>query len=70
MLHCKSDAAIAPWVARPGRYDYRRVAELLNRAGWDVGPDRVLRIWRREGLKVPRKQRPRRRLWLNDGSCI
>ena len=28
------------------------------------------RIWRREGLKVPRKQKPRRRLWLNDGSCI
>ena len=28
------------------------------------------RIWRREGLKAPQKQRPRRRLWLNDGSCI
>ena len=34
------------------------------------GTDRVQRIWRREGLKVPRKQRPRGRLWLNDGSCI
>ena len=32
--------------------------------------DRVRRIWRREGLKVPKKQRPRGRLWLNDGSCI
>jgi len=29
----------------------------------------VQRIWRREGLKVPRKQRPRGRLWLDDGSC-
>ncbi len=28
------------------------------------------RIWRREGLKVPQKQKPRGRLWLNDGSCI
>ena len=28
------------------------------------------RIWRREGLKIPKKQRPRRRLWLNDGSCV
>ena len=28
------------------------------------------RIWRREGLKVPQKQRPRRRLCLNDGSGI
>jgi len=32
--------------------------------------DRVQRIWRREGLKVLRKQRPRGRLWLNDGYCI
>ena len=28
------------------------------------------RIWRCEGLKVPKKQKPRGRLWLNDGSCI
>jgi putative transposase len=27
-------------------------------------------IWRREGLKVPQKQKPRGRLWLNDGSCV
>lgn len=30
----------------------------------------VERIWRREGLKVPRKQPKQRRLWLNDGSGI
>jgi transposase InsO family protein len=35
-----------------------------------VGKDRVERIWRREGLKVPKKQKPRGRLWLNDGSCV
>jgi transposase InsO family protein len=56
--------------AQYGRYGYRRVTELLNKAGWDVGTDRVQRIWRREGLKVPMKQKPRGRLWLNDGSCI
>ena len=43
---------------------------MLDEAGWSVGCDRVQRIWRREGLKVPQKQRPRGRLWLNDGSCI
>jgi len=53
-----------------GRYGYRRIKSLLEDAGWDVGCDRVQRIWRREGLKVPKKQRPRGRLWLNDGSCI
>ena len=31
---------------------------------------RVERLWRREGLKVPRKQRKRGRLWLTDGSCL
>ena len=31
---------------------------------------RVERIWRREGLKVPKKQPKRSRLWLNDGSCV
>ena len=53
-----------------GRYGYRRIAALLRSAGWEVGQDRVQRIWRREGLKVPQKQRPRGRLWLNDGSCV
>jgi putative transposase len=33
-----------------------------------VGKDRVQRIRRKEGLKVPSKQMPRGRLWLNDGS--
>lgn len=31
---------------------------------------RVERIWRTEGLRVPKKQTKRNRLWLNDGSCI
>jgi putative transposase len=53
-----------------GRYGYRRVAAMLNDSGMAVGKDRVQRIWRREGLKVPQKQPKRSRLWLNDGSCI
>ena len=31
---------------------------------------RVERIWKQEGLKVPKKQPKRGRIWLNDGSCI
>src|SRR5438094_3678622 len=53
-----------------GRYGYRKIAELLRRAGWLVNDKRVERIWRREGLKVPARQPKRARLWLNDGSCI
>jgi len=53
-----------------GRYGYRRITALLKRTGWQVGKDRVERIWRREGLKVPQRQKPSGRLWLNDGSCV
>jgi hypothetical protein len=35
-----------------------------------VNHKRVERIWRREGLKVPQKQKKKGRLWLNDGSCV
>ncbi len=53
-----------------GRYGYRRITVMLRSEGWNVNHKRVERIWRLEGLKVPAKQPKRRRLWLNDGSCI
>jgi putative transposase len=53
-----------------GRYGYRRVTAMLQREGWRVNHKRVERIWRQEGLKVPKRQPKRGRLWLNDGSCI
>jgi putative transposase len=56
---------------RYGRYGYRRITALLNNEyGWMVNHKRVERIWRKEGLKVPKKQPKRSRLWLNNGSCI
>ena len=62
--------AIIELARQYGRYGYRRITALLKRDGWQVGKDRVERIWRREGLKVPQKQKPRKRLWLYDGSCV
>ena len=53
-----------------GRYGYRRITALLRREGWRVNAKRVERIWRQEGLKVPKRQPKRSRLWLSDGSCI
>jgi len=53
-----------------GRYGYRTVTGLLQLQGWDIQHGRVWRIWKAEGLKVPHKQKPRGRLFLNDGSCI
>jgi len=56
--------------SRFGRYGYRQITNLLRIEGWRVNHKRVERIWRQEGLKVPRRQPKRGRLWLNDGSCI
>ena len=63
-------AAIIRLAKRYGRYGHRRVTALLRAEGWKVNVKRVHRIWRREGLKVPKKQPKRGRLWLNDGSCV
>jgi len=52
-----------------GRYGYRRITALLRQEHWQVNHKRVERIWSEEGLKVPKRQPRRRRLWLNDGSC-
>lgn len=40
---------------------YRMATAALRREGWEINPKRVLRIWRSEGLRVPRRRRPKRR---------
>ena len=52
-----------------GRYGYRRITAMLK-SEYTINHKRVERIWREQGLKVPKKQPKKRRLWLNDGSCI
>jgi hypothetical protein len=49
--------AIITLASQYGRYGYRRITALLQEAGWQVGKDRVERIWRRELLQI-------RRAWL------
>ena len=63
-------ARIVELAKRYGRYGYRRITALLRREGWSVNHKKVERIWRQEGLRVPRKQPKRGRLWWNDGSCV
>ena len=62
--------AVVNLARRYGRYGYRRITALLRHDGWPVNHKRVERIWRREGLKVPKRQPKRGRLWLNEGSCV
>jgi putative transposase len=52
-----------------GRYGYRRITAMLQ-SSYKINHKRVERIWREQGLKVPKKQPKKRRLWLNDGSCV
>jgi len=53
-----------------GRVGYRMVAAMMRNNGRKINHKRVERIWREEGLKLPKKQTKKRRLWLNDGSCV
>jgi len=46
------------------------VTDIMNNEGREINHKRVEHIWREEGLKLPKKQSKKRRLWLNDGSCI
>ena len=52
------------------RWGYRRITVLLRREGWRVNRKRVYRLWRQQGLKVPRKQRKKRRLGHSGNSCV
>jgi len=44
------------------RYGYRRITVLLQREGLKINRKRVHRIWKAEGLSLPRKRPKRRRM--------
>jgi transposase InsO family protein len=46
------------------------VTNMMRNKGYIINHKRVERIWREEGLRIPRKQPKRGRLWFNEGSCI
>ena len=54
-------ARMTALAAQYPRYGYRRIRIFLGREGHVMGPDRAYRLWRQEGLQVPRR-RPRRRV--------
>lgn len=53
-----------------GRYGYRRIAKMIEVEGFHVNHKRVERIWREQGLKVPKKQPKKKRLFATDGNVI
>jgi transposase InsO family protein len=52
------------------RYGYRRVWAMLRVEGWRVNRKRIYRLWKREGFKVPRKQRKKRRLGSSEQGIV
>jgi putative transposase len=52
------------------RYGYRMIGAKLRQEGWHVNAKRLYRLWRREGFKVPRKARKKRRLGHSGNSCV
>ncbi len=70
VLEAREDDRLRLLACDYGGYGVPRILDLLRRRGWQVNRKRLERIWREEGLKVPKKQIKRRRLWLNDGSCL
>ncbi|WP_232056229.1 IS3 family transposase [Tuwongella immobilis] len=61
--------AMLELVGRHPRYGYRRIWVLLVRAGWRVNRKRVSRLWKAQGLRVPRKIRKKTRLGQLANGC-
>ena len=61
--------AIHAVARRHPRYGSRRVTVVLHAQGWRLNHKRVERIWREEGLRVPQRQRKRRRLGSSAQGC-
>lgn len=61
--------AMLQLVKQHPRYGYRRIWALLRGDGWSINRKRVYRLWKQNGLKVPVKQRKKRRVGTSDNSC-
>jgi len=55
---------------RYGRYGYRKISALLRMEGWKVNHKKVERLWREEGLQLPKRHKKRRRLYHEGSSVI
>ena len=56
-------------VRKHPRFGYRRIWALLRRENWPVNKKRVHRLWKQEGLRVPKKARKRRWIGSSANAC-
>ena len=52
------------------RFGYRRICILLKKEGWKVNHKKVHRLWRQEGMQVPRRQKKRRARGNSEGGIV
>jgi transposase InsO family protein len=57
-------------VGKHPRFGYRRIWALLRAEGWRINRKRVYRLWKQQGLKVPRKRKKKRRLGHRENGCV
>jgi transposase InsO family protein len=62
--------AIEALVQQHPRYGYRMIHALLVADGFEVGRDRVYRLWREHGYKVPKTQVKKRRLGVSENGIM
>jgi putative transposase len=55
---------------RHPRFGYRRIHVLLAREGWSANRKRIQRLWRDEGLHVPRRRRRPKKAPRTPGSLV
>jgi len=57
---------------RHPRWGSPRIHDALRKRGWTVNHKRIERLWREEGMQVPKKQQKKRRLTLggSENSCV
>jgi len=72
IARCRKDEAelikkIHELAIRHSRYGYRRITVLLRREGWKINKKRVHRIWKSEGLGLPRRRPKRHRMGITAG---
>src|SRR5215212_9219785 len=63
-LHCdenKTVALIRTYAEEQPMYGYRMIAAMLKQDGHAINGKRVYRIWRQEGLQLPRRRASKRR---------
>jgi len=57
---------------RRPRWGSPRIYDALRKRGWKVNHKRIERLWREEGMQVPKKQHKKRRITLggSENSCV